>query len=570
MCGIAGWFSPNQVQSIDKELESGIKNRGSDNFSSCRISHNHFQGSLLHSRLAIMDPVERSNQPFYKYSGNCCIVFNGEIYNFKQLRERLSKRHQIQFITEGDTEVIYEGIRVEGPGFLNLIDGEFSFFYLDLSRGCGLLGRDFFGKKPLSYSINNNVFKFSSNEKSLGSLALSNLGLFSIFKIGYIPEGMELFERVVSVSPGEFIEINLSNNSVAKSGFISPVLDKISIWDSVHNSTDLQTTSDVPIGLFLSGGFDSTMVAGILSDRDLNTYSFILNDINSEEYLIDEWIREKGKGFNLQKINSSEIDLESILPEILSTVYRPTYDSSIVPTHCLTKLAKESGVKVILTGIGGDEMFGGYNRYLKRRVLSQFDLSALSKMGEYINNETIYRLGDLDYDLAMSASLPNTLWMGCNLSVKSGAKEISRFLRHKPKGHNVKDMLNSDLFNYTVDLLHRQYDAISLANDVEIRSPIISLPVYHSILDTPAHNFFKKGVAKSLQKNIFSKYFNESQYLAGKSGFSGPITSWVGKHKLFFDHYSRNGFVNDNFKVHPTTDYDKWILSCVNLWCEGL
>lgn len=571
MCGISGFFSQsNMSKERMTKLRDGIRERGTDNFGeSLNFDPHMVQSAFYHARLSIIDVGPTSNQPYGKKGYRQKLVYNGEVYNFRELREELKTRFNVKFETEGDTEVVYEGLRCMGKDFISMISGEFAFCFYDYSSSCLLLARDSFGKKPLSFMSKEDSFLFSSSEKSLGDLTFGLSQFNSFCAIGYIPERMPLFPDVTVLDPGCIVEVDLRSLHVEVSQFKVNIPFHNTVRRSVTESVRGQMIADVPMGIFLSGGFDSTLVASIAAQTspELSAFSFISDDHHSEELLIDGWLKEKGIGFKVNKLSSADINVPDELMTVLPKLYRPTADSSIVPTNALTRLAHDNGVKVVLSGLGGDEMFCGYNRYVKRRLISKFDFSFLRGASIFFKNFPVYRLSNRDLDLAVSAFIETTQFK--NLS--SGDKirvcsELAVFLRKDASETSLKNMMNSDLNNYTVDLLHRQYDVISLLHDVEIRSPLLDMGIHKSVSNIPDAHLIAGGRLKNLQKDVFRSCFTSQQLSAKKQGFSGPINDWVGKHKDFFDFHSSHGYINDNFGVKPLTVKDKWVYSCVNIW----
>ena len=571
MCGISGFFTKSNIskERITK-IRNGILDRGTDNFGeSLNFDPRMSQSAFYHARLSIIDVGPSSNQPYEKEGYNQKLVYNGEVYNFRELREELKTLFNIKFETDGDTEVIYEGLRCMGKDFISKISGEFAFCFYDYNSSSLMLARDSFGKKPLSFISREDSFLFSSNEKSLGDLIFELSQFNSFCAVGYIPERMPLFSDVTVLDPGSIAEVDLPSLQVEVSKFRVYPSCYDTLHQSVTESVKSQMTADVTVGVFLSGGFDSTLVASIAAQTspNLHAFSFINDNHQSEESLIDEWLKEKAIGFKVSKLNSSDINVPDDLMSIIPKLYRPTADSSILPTNALMRLANENGVKVALSGLGGDEMFCGYNRYIKRRLVSRFDFSFLHAASTFFKNFSVYRLSNRDLDLAVSAFIETTQFKNLSGGDKIRVCEkLTAFLRRDTQGLNLKNMMNSDLNNYTVDLLHRQYDVISLLHDVEIRSPLLDEGIHKSVSSIPDAHLIAGGRLKNIQKDVFKSCFTSQQLNAKKQGFSGPINDWVGKYKDFFDFHSSHGYINDKFGVKPLTVKDKWVYSCVNIW----
>ena len=571
MCGIAGFFTRAEIsQKRITKLRDGIRERGTDNFGELLGFDPHTTASAFyHARLSIIDVGTRSDQPFGKPGHKTKLVYNGEVYNFRELRDELRSRFSVIFETDGDTEVVYEGLRCMGQDFISKISGEFAFCFYDFEGSQLILARDTFGKKPLSFSRKGQEFLFSSNEKSIGDL-IFNYGDFEAFcAVGYVPEKMPLFSGATIVEPNSIITVDLKTFDIDISNIQSNIPGGNALRQTVAKSVKSQMTADVPVGVFLSGGLDSTLVASVAAEISpkLDAFSFISDDNQSEESLIDEWLQQTGVEFKVNKLHSSEINVPDELLTVIPKLYRPTADSSIVPTNALMRMARDSGVKVVLTGLGGDEMFCGYNRYLRRKSLAKFNFSFLEKIAVALNHFPMFRLSKKELDLAISSFIDTTFFNNLPSRDKIRvADAVSAFLRPDTLGSGLKKMMNIDRNNYTIDLLHRQYDVISLLHDVEIRSPLLDIEISKSIDDIPDTLLLRKGRLKNIQKDYFNSYFTASQLTASKQGFSGPVPVWVEKYEDFFNHYSRNGYINENFGVQPSTVNDKWVYSCVNIW----
>lgn len=387
MCGIAGYFEGKNISKIQnlniaKNIIATLKHRGPDHEGIFFLENHGI--TFLHQRLAIIDLSIDANQPMESNSGRFITTFNGEIYNYLELKNELVSLGN-NFLTSSDTEVLLTSLDQWGLDIaLNKFIGMFAFAIYDKKFKELTLIRDRFGEKPIYYSNLNDNLVFGSELKALkahpswvGSIDEDSLN--SYLKYSYVPSPKSIYKNVYKVNPGTYIKFKIINNkskeilqkkwynlnscSNSFKGTYQEALDQTEVL--LNKSINYQKTSDVPIGVFLSGGIDSTLVSSMMQNNSISKIKTFTLGYNDKLY--DESVFAKKIANHLGTDHSEWILSENEVVNYISGMSRvydePFADSSQVPTYLISKLARQK-VKVILTGDGGDELFGGYNRYV--------------------------------------------------------------------------------------------------------------------------------------------------------------------------------------------------------------
>ena len=404
MCGISGLIINNSSKGyLYKNLihmQKQINHRGPD-YSGAWVDSKLGIG-LAHNRLSILDLSPTGNQPMKSKSGRYIISFNGEIYNYLEIKKKLNKQFPFELSWNGtsDTEVLITAIDLIGLNkTLRLIKGMFAFALWDNYEQNLYLVRDRFGEKPLYWGFiknmsNERILVFASELNAIKKLPFfnnkfSNEGINKYFSYGYISAPTSIYNDIYQIVPGKFIKINYSefkeNNyyspeEITWYSFVKKNLSKKefnykevsnNVEDLITNSLSLQNNADVPICSFLSGGIDSSLVAALLqkiSPYKINTFTIAFPEDDPSNKLFNEgpYASEIAKylGTNHTEIEISSKDALDLVPKISEIYTEPFSDSSQIPTYLICKAAKDSGYKVALTGDGADELFGGYNRHL--------------------------------------------------------------------------------------------------------------------------------------------------------------------------------------------------------------
>ena len=392
MCGYIGKVSFSEI--TEKDLESGnsyIVCRGPDSKKKSTNLEGTLKHSIIFNRLSILDLKENADQPMFSENNDKILMFNGEIYNHIELRKTMEKR--IAFKTDhSDSEVILNGVTLFGIDFINKLRGQFSIFFWDKEKRKIYLVRDRLGQKPLYFKHTKDSLTFGSNLKSIASAEKDfELNLSSVSEYldyGAISSPNTIFKNYNKVKPAEIIEFDYSNKEIEKKSKIywcpekfigSKNFDKEEFFSIFSESINIRTKADVPVANFLSGGIDSSSIVKNLHDNSnlVNTFSI---KVDNKKYDEGPWAELVAKKYitNHQSVTiSSKIDFDDI-KESLDSLDEPYADPSVVPSYLLSKEISKY-YKVALSGDGGDELLGGYNR-------TSLSLKGISTIQNYISS----------------------------------------------------------------------------------------------------------------------------------------------------------------------------------------
>jgi len=381
MCGINGFLYFKNAQTTRernaeelREMNAKIRHRGPDEFG---IFADNF-GGIGMTRLAIID-LNTGSQPISNEDGRLKIVFNGEIYNFREVRERLVARGHL-FKTKSDTETILHAYEEFGEDCVNHLFGMFAFAIYDTRERRIFLARDRVGEKPLYYTKTNDRFIFASELKSILALAniprkIDKIALTQFLTLTYIPAPRSIFEGIYKLPAAHTLSVS-ANGEISSHEYwdvASLREEQIDDYDeckrrlreTLFSAVEKCMISDVPVGTFLSGGIDSTIITGIaskISKTPVETFTIGLHEKSDDESLLAKITSQfHGTKHHVHVIGDEE--MRGNIATILENMDEPFADSSIIPTYTVSKMAREH-VKVILTGDSGDELFAGYNKYL--------------------------------------------------------------------------------------------------------------------------------------------------------------------------------------------------------------
>ena len=394
MCGISGLIINNNVK--DDELNENVYNmiskisyRGPDRLQIWADCHK--KVAFGHARLSIIDPSPLGDQPMKSFNDRFIITFNGEIYNHLQIRNYLKQKKSFNnWKSFSDTETLINSIAILGlEKTLEMAEGMFAFGLWDKDQKNLILARDRFGEKPLYYGWINQSFIFASELKSIKAFPnfnqeLDKAALSNYFQKNYIPCPQSIYKGIFKLEPGSFINFNLEKyndtGKIEKTKFWS--LKKIILKNKdlqysceknllldlnlkIKKSVQKQLISDVPLGVFMSGGIDSTLIASIAQELSPNKLDSFTVGFEKSSYDESPYARKISKHLNLShnELIVKEIDARNVIPDLPEIYDEPFADSSQIPTYLLSKFAKKK-ITVALSGDGGDELFGGYNRYI--------------------------------------------------------------------------------------------------------------------------------------------------------------------------------------------------------------
>jgi asparagine synthase (glutamine-hydrolysing) len=563
MCGIAGIIQFDNTFQIDENLlrkmSAPLQFRGPDQEGYIVEKKSDFTFGLAHKRLSIIDLSEAGRQPMWNEEHSHVIVFNGEIYNFQKLKTQLQKEN-VKFETSSDTEVILKAYANWGiEKTLNSLEGMFAFTLVDTNNRKVYVARDRFGEKPLYYHAKQNMFAFSSDIRSFKSLGISSE--LDLHALGYFfsemttPIAHSIYKEIKKLPPANYLEITKDGmlqkeywqlNYKEKSVLTLPeTIEQAEFL--LEKAVQKTLVSDVPIGCFLSGGLDSSLVSLFASKNyssQLKTFSvgFEYESFNELSYA-RAISKQIGSEHNEIILNPDDL---SIVDDLLKEYGEPFADSSAIPTYYVSKFASQS-VKVALGGDGGDEVFAGYRTYnqglrmqewYNKRFLN-LPLSLLKKLTH--SEKATYLSGVMKKD---PITLASALYRNMGFS-ENALKELwdNELFYEAPKREHEKAINKAldetnDLFDV---LLHSSIktrlvndylvktDRATMFNSLELRTPFLDKDLIEFSAGIPYSFLMKQGENKYITKKIAEKYFSKELIYREKQGFGIPIGEWMRK-----------------------------------------
>lgn len=570
MCGICGiWnyknFSPVDHRLIDR-MSASLVHRGPDD-----------QGQSFDDdagvgfgfrRLSILDLSKRGHQPM-KFQ-QLTIVYNGEVYNFNEIRNELEKGNYT-FDSTSDTEVILKAFHAWGIKAVDKFIGMFAFAIWDSLQKKMFLFRDRLGVKPLYYGKTRDSFWFGSELKVLRTIQKENpeinqQALGEYFHYGYISAPRSIFKNVWQLRPGHWLEVTQSGINENQYWSVIDSLDKPlhdneellceELENLLINAFKYRLVSDVPVGIFLSGGIDSSLVAAILrkhTNQNIKTFTI---GFKEEEYDESRYARKIAD--HLETDHTEYVvgidDVKDLVPNWHKLYDEPFADSSGLPTHIVSKLARKN-VTVALSADGGDELFCGYDsyyvtlnrlnllrkipmslRYILAGILRNIPLHDvrwfLRKFPQYGGDRLSDRLIRLGHALpninpAILFDLGKSQWFSEDIQDLIGAYDRPQTLMNHYPGNTVEQMMLQDLHHYLPNDILTKVDRVSMAVSLEAREPLLDHRIVEFAFRLPLKYRMGKLGSKHLLRKILYKYIDKEGMERPKKGFSIPITKWL-------------------------------------------
>ena len=566
MCGIAGIINFDKSK-IDPEIANVVKNslehRGPDFSKVDYISEN---VTLIHTRLSIIDLDQRSNQPMYSKDKRFSIVFNGEIYNYKEIRKILEEKG-VRFFTDGDTEVLLEGFVQYGSNILNLLRGQFAFAIYDSLEESFFLARDRVGIKPLYFSLVDEVFIFSSELKAIENSRVNRFNADYDSYISYlrhlaVPTFKTGNKNISKLEPGQYLVIN-RDKEITKNKYWDPFsfevdhsiseMEAISrVEELLFESVEYRKVSDVEVGLFLSGGLDSSLIGEIMSkDANSDIKSF---NIDYEEHFqgykgeVDEArFAASHIGVNLIEDKIKYSDFKDIIDNYSFYQDDLIGDEVGIPLYFLGKSSNENGIKVVQVGEGADELFYGYEHWLRFMKLNSF-IKPITKyrsnsfnfknhrgnlLSNILLNRTSFAGGALGFNLPeIDSLLIDGITEEYNL-VHFVDNRWDEYFSNKDS-YLTKWMTLIDLQIRLPELLLMRMDKLVMQSSIEARVPFLDHKLIEFVLSVPESIIFNKNNTKPLLKKVASKHIPKQIFNRTKQGFRAPVGEWIKKDENFF------------------------------------
>lgn len=574
MCGVCGYISSNHFdKTVVQEMVSILNYRGPDS-QGCYLNEtpDGKQVALGHARLAIIDLSPDGHQPMHYH--HLSIILNGEIYNYREIKKELIKLGH-QFFSKSDTEVVLHAFEEWGLKCVDRFIGMFVFVIYDKKANKLFCCRDRAGVKPFYYSFKDNLLIFASELKSLirhpqfrKSVDINSVSLY--FKFGYIPSPYCIFKGVNKLLPGNWLIFDIAKNTISKEEFWNifdfysqPKLDisykeaKDELVNIFQSAFSYRMVADVPVGVFLSGGYDSSLVTSVLqsvSGSRIKTFTIGFFEGNNEAPYAKEIARFLGTEHNEQYCTEKEA--LDIIPDLPYYFDEPFADSSAIPTILVSRLAREQ-VTVALSADAGDELFVGYNRYVSLfRYLKNLDLLPLSVrpfLGKLLSHFRFIIPKNnhlLSHEVRVLSQIledrKDVEAVGLIENIESVPDElITELLSLDPlKFNSLNNFKSSDLTGFDSALafdfvLYLQNDILTkvdratMSVSLEGREPLIDHRIAEFTARLPLEYKFDGLSTKKILKDIVHDYIPKPLMDRTKKGFSVPITKWLKKDLKF-------------------------------------
>lgn len=593
MCGITGWW--NKTNKINHNLFYAMRDtlvhRGPDGFGSYFSADD--QLALGHRRLSFLDLSDAASQPISNEDNSIWLTINGEIYNYKELREILETKNHI-FKSHTDSEVVIHAYEEWGTDMINMLEGMFAFGLWDEKKQKLILARDKFGIKPIYYYYDNTQIIFGSEIKSIiknpdiqREINYSSICEYFIYR--YIPSPNTIFKNISKIKPAHFIEID-SNLNISETEYFKLTIgnQKYSrkklvkeIDDLLRKSVKIHIRSDVPVGSFLSGGYDSSAMVKYFSEfeKGFNTFAIGFEDWENSEHKYAEIVAKKYKtNHHSEVLDGTSLD---ILNDLMYYYDEPIADISIIPTYLVSKLASEHN-KAVLSGEGADELFAGYTwhrEYLWH--VSKAQIRDAKKWGWElpVNN---FDVDSYTKAMAMGSFDAQELLNVLNPDLRKFIpKDCSAFYRNHfdesipiPKRFQIMDIKC-----FMGELVLTKVDRASMANSLEVRVPFLNSEICNKMLSLRPATYFDKKKQKVILRKILKKDLPSEIINRKKQGFVGPD-----KYYMDFEWYRKNledsklvkaGIINrqaidnylenkDHWRLWKIAVLEKWFKTWIN------
>ena len=600
MCGIAG-FNWND-QDILKRMTDRLAHRGPDGegayLDDCV--------SLGHRRLSIIDTSDRGAQPMH--FENLVITYNGEIYNFKELRAQLESKGYA-FKSETDTEIVLYSYHLWGPACIEKFNGMWAFCIYDKNARTLFLSRDRFGIKPLYYYFDGDRFVFASELKAIRchdlDFQINTTGLNFFFYQKYIGADQTIFDNCFKLRPSENLVFDLEQKRISKTQYYNleddisqaaqiPLADRISfIETTLVDAVDKRLIADVPVGSFLSGGVDSSLISAIIArdKKDFETFSIGFKDRSYDEVEYSQIAsRHIATDHHVEYL---DID-EQLIDHVVSQMDEPFGDSSVLPTYLLSQMTRKN-VTVSLSGDAGDEVFGGYDSY-QAYSMARLAPAGLVKLAKPL----VGLLPPSDKKLTLGFKVQKFVdGFGGNVNRRhldwmstfddsdrrgllgDGFVDSESFIGGG-EGRNLLSVQLNDIQNYMAEDILKKVDLASMLNSLEVRVPFLDHRLVAGVLSLPERYKIRYFKTKWLLKKIASEYLPGEIVHRKKRGFTVPVSRWIKnsdlirgyltegrhfEHDLFDISYTQT-LLNDHLNKKRDNARKLWLIFVLNKWLD--
>lgn len=630
MCGIAGFidFQKNSSYETLQKMTDTLYHRGPDGAGYELFQTEDATIGFGHRRLAIIDLTEHGKQPMQL--NNLWITFNGEIYNYQEIKAELVELGHT-FVSDSDTEVILHAYQQWGDACLQKMIGMFAFVIFDNNKNEVFLARDRTGVKPLHYYFKDGLLLFASELKAFHQHPnfhknINPHAVASFMQYGNVPSDTCIFEDCSKLLPGHFAVVKLQYRNMSISNYWNvydfynqPKLQlsfdeaKLKTEELITSACNYRMIADVPVGIFLSGGYDSTTVTAILQkDRTqkLKTYTIGVPDIglNEAPYAADI---AKHLGTEHTTYTCTQKEALDFITELPFYYDEPFADSSAIPTHLVSKIARKE-VTVALSADGGDEVFAGYNRYdylerygKKINAIPSFARKTMAGLMEIIPSEALpvlrnkYNFHNRYEKLKGVLKNPSPTEIMLSLSQQFTDQQIDQLMAFKVqlpsnlyKSEELKKayftpltyMMAIDYQTYLVDDILQKVDRATMSVSLEGREPLLDHRLIEWAATLPDNFKYNKGVKKYILREIAHQYIPEQLLNRPKMGFAIPIAKWLANElRPFVDNYineeriTKQGLFNWQYVSKLKTNFYSgkkeldvkiWYLLMFQMWYE--
>ena len=556
MCGIAGFIDKQKDVALLQRMTCALERRGPDDMGL------YFEDGVAfgHRRLSIIDLSSAGHQPMF--FEHLVIIFNGEIYNYAEVQKELEKEGY-SFVSHSDTEVIIKAFHRWGTACVNRFIGMFAIALYDKKEEALYLFRDRAGVKPLYYYGKDGRIAFGSELRSLkyyltkGEREAIDMDALSEFlSVGYVSRNLSILRDVKKLPPGHFLKFVNGQYSIEKywdisfkenKSWLSRSEDDLlnELDDLVQSAFRYRMVADVPVGVFLSAGVDSSLVTAVLSKHygQLRTFTIGFNEKGFDESGDAKKIADHIGSLHTEKMLTQQ-DAYNILDHFYDIYDEPHGDNSCVPTTFVSGLAKEAGVKVVLSADAGDELFGGYERYTQYlHRWSQLEklgnvgkasaygiIKLLGRISPQLYAEKLNRFSDIlsrkgfvnFYQAILRQSSTNEL-----RAVMPSFKEMGSLQLH---GNVINQMCEWDFKHYMVDDILSKVDRATMYHSIEGREPFLDHRLVEFAAQLPVEYKIFNGETKYLLKKLLGRYLPHELYNLPKRGFGAPLQLWIKQH----------------------------------------
>ena len=618
MCGIAGYVSTvdnrDNAKHVIMNMLNVLKHRGPNDHGYKVLKTKNGCVAIGHRRLSILDLSILGHQPMSE--GLIHITYNGEVFNFIEIREELVLKGYL-FNSNTDTEVILLAYKEWGIECVKKFVGFFAFCIVDQEINKIFLVRDRAGVKPLYYMLKDNCLIFSSEIKSILEnphyvKKINNSGVLSFLKFGYVLTPNTIYTDLFKLEPGTYIELDIDTFKYKKNVYwdIAWYFKKNTLLNEeevlfelehlIQNAIKNRMISDVPVGVFLSGGLDSSLIALLAqkeTDKKINTFTigFQNKEIDESKYAknVAAYIGSNHHEYIID--NKVIADLVEAIPNIFD---EPLADNSVIPSLLLSEFASKY-VTVVLSGEGGDETFIGYPKYKTffniQNGLEYLSNANLNKIGSYLENKKLQNIPILNqvkgFDLKYNKFVSLLKSSNSSDKIKSMGSyftrwELDNLIKNKDiyidsksefdahfDGNIFEEYLLKDYKTYLQNQILYKLDMCTMNSSIEGREPLLDHNIIEFVASLPLDVKFKNSELKYLEKKIIAKHFPAKMFVPQKQGLVSPIDYWL-RHELRFliDKYLDKDFVRsqDIFEVAAIEEIKKKFFlnkeSCHKVW----